>query len=406
MKLLLLQLLAIVLATRFCGAAAKRVGQPEVIGEIAAGVLLGPSLFGLLAPGASSFVFPPSSLPVLQLLSQIGVVLFMFVVGLELDPAYLRSKARAAIVVSLLSIAFPFVIGVAAALALYTNYAPPNVPFYSFGLFLGIAMSITAFPVLARILKERNLTQTSLGVTALTCAAIGDVTAWSILAFVVAVTTAGSAATLLLTMVTTSAVFVLVMLFVVRPLLVRAVGHGTEAEHFGKPHLAIVMAVLLSSALATEMIGIHALFGAFVAGAVMPTQGTLRKVLDERLESVTSVFLLPLFFVVTGLRTQVGLLNDVTSWAICLGIVLVATVGKLGGTALAARWTGSPWRESFALGALMNTRGLMELVALNVGYDLGILTPEIFTILVIMALVTTAITGPLLTRIMYDKRRR
>jgi Kef-type K+ transport system membrane component KefB len=393
---LILQLIVILLAARGLGRVANRLGQPAVIGEITAGVLLGPSLLGWLAPRASALLFPDASMPVLQLLSQIGVLLFMFVVGLELEPSHLRGRARTAIAVSHFSIVIPFIFGVALSLALYRQYAPPGVPFYAFALFCGIAMSITAFPVLARILDERHLTHTPLGMTAITCAAVDDVTAWTILAFVVAVTTAGGALATLAAIVALSAMFVLVMIVVVRPVLRRMLKSGATGDTLGKGHLAIVLAVLLSSALITEVIGIHALFGAFVAGAVMPAAGTLRAALRDRLESMTSVFLLPLFFAYVGLRTHIGLLDDAASWAICLAIIGVAAAGKVGSTVIAGRWTGLAWRDALALGALMNTRGLMELVALNVGYDLGILTPKIFAMMVLMALATTAMTGPLL----------
>ena len=403
---LILQLIVILLAARVFGGVARRLGQPPVIGEIAAGVLLGPSLLGWVMPDASAFLFPSASMPTLQLLSQIGVLLFMFVVGVELEPSYLRGKAHAAVAVSHFSIIIPFTLGVSLSLALYTRYAPPGVPFHAFALFCGIAMSITAFPVLARILEERHLTHTPLGTTAITCAAVDDVTAWSLLAFVVAITTAGGAVEMLLAMVALSVMFVLLMIFVGRPILQRVLNPDTVGDTFSKERMAIVLAVMLSSALVTEIIGIHALFGAFVAGAIMPAGGTFRTVLRDRLESVSSVFLLPLFFAYTGLRTQIGLLDNVVSWAICLGIIAVATAGKLGGTVIAARWTGLPWRDSVALGALMNTRGLMELIALNVGYDLGILTPEIFAMMVLMALVTTAMTGPLLSLSLNWGRRR
>jgi Kef-type K+ transport system membrane component KefB len=403
---LILQLIVIVLAARGLGRLASGLGQPPVIGEIAAGVLLGPSLLGWVAPGMSGFLFPAASLPTLQLLSQIGVVLFMFVVGVELEASHLRGKAHAAVAVSHFSIVIPFTLGVALSLALYTEYAPAGVPFPSFALFLGIAMSITAFPVLARMLEERRLTQTPLGTTAITCAAVDDVTAWSLLAFVVAVTTSGGALTKLLVMMALSLLFVVAMLFIVRPVLQRALDPEKSGDTLSKERIAAILGVLLSSALITEIIGIHALFGAFVAGAIMPTGGVFRHVLRDRLEAISSVFLLPLFFVYTGLRTQIGLLDDVASWAICLTIILVATAGKLGGTVLAARWTGMGWRDSVALGALMNTRGLMELIALNVGYDLGILAPEIFAMMVLMALVTTAMTGPLLTLSLHWGTRR
>ena len=393
---LVIQLIVVLVAAQVLGILARRLRQPRVIGEIAAGVMLGPSLLGWAAPDAAAFLFPPGSLPTLQLLSQVGVLLFMFVVGLELDPGYLRGKARTAIVVSHVSIIVPFTLGVALSLALYSRYAPAGVPFHSFALFCGIAMSITAFPVLARILEDRHLTHTPLGTTAITCAAVDDVTAWSILAFVVAVTTAAGAVETLIAIVALSCVFVLVMIFVVRPVLQGALDPDDNRQAPGRARLAVALLVMLASSLVTEIIGIHALFGAFIAGAIMPA-GTFRSVLRDRIEGVGAVLLLPLFFVYTGLRTQIGLLDSVASWAICLAIVLVATAGKLGGTAAAARWTGLSWPDSVALGALMNTRGLMELVALNVGYDLGILTPEIFTMLVLMALVTTAMTGPLLS---------
>jgi Kef-type K+ transport system membrane component KefB len=394
---LILQLIVIVLVARAFGYLARRLGQPPVIGEIAAGVLLGPSLLGWLAPGPSAFLFPAAAMPTLQLLSQIGVLLFMFVVGVELEPAYLRGKAQAAIAVSHFGIIIPFILGVALSLLLYRSYAPAGIPFHAFALFSGIAMSITAFPVLARVLEERHLTHTSLGTTAITCAAVNDVTAWSILAFVVAITTAGRAVETLLAIVVLSVVFVLVMLFVGRPLLQRLLHPDETGDAFNKERIAIVLLVLLSSALVTELIGIHALFGAFVAGAIMPVGGAFRAGIRMRLESVSSVFLLPLFFAYTGLRTQIGLLDSVASWAVCLAVIVVATIGKLGGTAAAARWTGLSWPDAVALGALMNTRGLMELIALNVGYDLGILTPEIFAMMVLMALITTAMTGPLLS---------
>ncbi len=368
-----------------------------MIGEIAAGLALGPSLLGWLAPAASGVLFPDASLPILQLLSQIGVLLFMFVVGVELEPFRLRGQAGVAVAVSNVGIVVPFILGVALAFGLYGRFAPAGVPFHSFALFCGIATSITAFPVLARILEEHGLTHTPLGTTAIACAAVDDVTAWSILAFVVAVTTSGGAVATLLATIGLSAVFVLGMALVARPMLQRVLNPATMGETLSKERIAIVLAVMLSAALVTEVIGIHALFGAFVAGAVMPHAGPFRTAVRDRFDSLSSVFLLPIFFAYTGLRTHLGLLDDVASWTACLAIIVVATTGKLGGTAVAARWTGLPWRDAVALGALMNTRGLMELVALNVGYDLGILSPAIFTMMVVMALVTTAMTGPLLT---------
>jgi Kef-type K+ transport system membrane component KefB len=394
LPLLIVQMLVIVLATQFAGAVATSLRQPAVIGEIAAGLLLGPSLVGAAWPAAYAFLFPADSLDILQLLSQVGVILFMFTVGLDVDIAHLRQRAPTAIAVSHFSIVVPFLLGVAAALGLYQSYAPAGVPFHSFALFMGIALSITAFPVLARVIEERGLTRTPLGTTALACAAVDDVTAWSLLAVVVTLVTAGGISWQLALMVAVLTIFLAVMLRLVRPWLDRF--FEDVQMPLSRLRIAQVLIVLLASALATELIGIHALFGAFLAGVIMPVNHDFRQQLRERFEALSSVVLLPIFFAFTGLRTEVGLLNDATAWIVCGAIILVAVAGKLVGSMLAARWSGSSWHDSFVLGALMNTRGLMELVALNVGYDLGVLSPRIFTMLVLMALVTTAMTGPLI----------
>jgi len=366
-----------------------------VIGEMAAGVALGPSLLGTLSPQTYQFLFPASSLGTLSLLSQIGVILFMFIVGLDFKWAHVRHRARAAVVISNVSIVFPFLLGVCAALMLYSQHAPAGISFRAFALFMGIAMSITAFPVLARILGERRMLDTPVGAMALSCAAVDDVTAWTLLAFVVAVVTSGgSLATALLT-VGATAVFAAVMILVVRPLIRPALDVRAGQDAFSKERMALVIGIAFAAALATEIIGIHALFGAFLAGATLPAGDAVRNGLHDRLESFSSVLLLPLFFAFTGLRTQIGLLDDASSWLILAGVIGIATIGKLGGSALAARSTGMDWHNSFILGALMNTRGLMELIALNVGYDLGVISPEIFTVLVLMALMTTAMTGPM-----------
>jgi K+:H+ antiporter len=394
---LFVQLLVIIAASRLMGRVFSHCGQPSVVGEMAAGILLGPSLFGWLAPETFQFVFPATSLGVLKLLSQIGVCLFMFVVGMEVDVGHVRKKADVAVMVSHASIVIPYFLGVLLAYFLYSHLAQPGASFTAFALFMGISMSITAFPVLARILQERGLTKTFLGNTAITCAAVDDVTAWSILAFVVAIARATSMAASALNLVIVLA-FITLMTWGVRLVLPRWIGSAElEREEPSKGVLATVICVVVAAALTTEVIGIHALFGAFLAGAVMPETAGFRHKLSVRVENFSSVLLLPLFFAFTGLRTQIGLLNDVQGWLLCLGIIAVATLGKLGGSAMAARWSGMNWSESLQLGALMNTRGLMELIALNIGYDLGILSPRIFTMLVIMALATTMLTGPLLT---------
>ncbi|HJQ35695.1 MAG TPA: cation:proton antiporter [Thermoanaerobaculia bacterium] len=374
----LLQIILIVVCGRALGMLLKRFGQPAVVGEIAAGVLLGPSLFGRVAPDAFSFVFPAASLPSLQTLSHFGLVLFMFLVGLEFAPQLLRERKRAVIVISHVSIVVPFLLGTALAIYLYPRLAEPGVTFRSFTLFLGIAMSITAFPVLARILEERNLTRTKLGNTVIGCAAVDDVTAWSILAFVVMLVRAQTMATLALKLALL-AVFVLLTIFAVRPLM-------------RKPTLVTGLLLALVSAWITEELGVHALFGAFLAGAIIPKG---REALAQQLQGIVTV-LLPLFFAVTGLRTNVGSLATPELWLCCALVLLTAVAGKLGGALLAARATGFSWRDAAAVGVLMNTRGLMEMVVLNIGRDIGVISPSLFTMGVLMALVTTAMTTPLL----------
>ncbi len=396
-SMLFSQLILIISAARTVGSVFVKWGQPAVIGEMVAGILLGPSLLGWAFPATFHFVFTGSSLDTLKMLSQIGVCLFLFLVGMELDVNLLRQKAPTAVLVSHASILLPYFLGVALAVFLYADFAAPGTPFVSFALFMGISLSITAFPVLARILEERGLSKTILGATALTCAAVDDVTAWNLLAVVVAIAKNGGLTASLIRLVLVLG-FVAIMLFGVRKKLCHWLPNPIrEGMMPGKGVIAGMLIFVLASALMTEIIGINALFGAFLAGVVMPPQPAFREFLKVRLENFSSTFLLPLFFAFTGLRTQISLLNDAESWLICLGIILVATLGKWGGSMLAARFTGMNWRDSFALGALMNTRGLMELIALNLGYDLGILSPRIFAMLVIMALATTCLTGPLLT---------
>jgi Kef-type K+ transport system membrane component KefB len=403
---LLCQLIVIVLAARACGVVAAKLGQPAVIGEMIAGILLGPSLLGWAWPDFFRFVFPSSSLGSLRLFSQIGICLFMFVVGMELDVAHLRKQAKTAVLVSQVSILFPYLLGVTVSLFLYSTLAGTNTTFTAFALFIGISMSITAFPVLARILQERGLMQTALGSTAIACAATDDVTAWCLLAFVVAIAKAGGVAAAAFS-IGLVVVFVLFMLLWVKPTLSRWMERATQQGTApGKGMLAATVVFLFASALATDVMGIHALFGSFLAGVVMPTRGELRDFLKLRLEHFSSVFLLPLFFAFNGLRTQFGLLNDANDWLLCLGLIGIATLGKLGGAMVTARLTGVNWVDSFALGALMNTRGLVELIALNIGYDLGIISPRIFAMLVIMALVTTCMTGPLLSFADYLRTRK
>lgn len=395
LSILLLQVIVIVAAARWFGTLFNKIGQPSVIGEMIAGIILGPSLLGALFPATQSFLFPPSSMDLLKALSQLGVILFMFVVGLDLNLRHLRLKAHTAVLVSHASIMLPFLLGIGLSLLIYTSLASPDGSFTAFALFIGVAMSITAFPVLARIIEERGLTKTHLGITAIACAAVDDVTAWCVLAIVVAIAKADGLSSSLMT-ISVILLFIGMMLFLVKPRTKHLLGEKFRGGPASKGIVAYVLLIAFMSALFTEIIGIHALFGAFLAGVVMPSHEGFRNFLRERLEPFSASFLLPLFFAFTGLRTQIGLLDDWQSWLMCFGIIAVAVAGKLGGSMMAASWTGMSWQESFSLGALMNTRGLVELIVLNLGYDLGILPPRIFGMMVLMALTTTLMTGPLL----------
>jgi Kef-type K+ transport system membrane component KefB len=403
--ILLLQVTVILVAARVIGSLFHRLGQPAVIGEMVAGIVLGPSLLGLLLPAAQAFVFPATSMDTLRLLSQLGVILYMFVIGIELDLQHLRQRAHAALLISHASIIAPFCLGTILALFIYSALAPAHVSFLAFALFMGIAMSITAFPVLARIIEERGLSKSQLGNTAIACAAVDDVTAWCLLAFVVAIAKADGLGSSLLTLIL-AMLFIGLMLFLFKPRADRILSEAIHGETHSKSMVAGVLIFVFVAALSTEIIGIHALFGAFLAGVIIPTNSSLRSFLRERLETFSSVFLLPLFFAFTGLRTQIGLLAGTQSWLICAGIIAVAIAGKLGASMLAARWTGMSWHESLSLGALMNTRGLMELIVLNIGYDMGILSPRIFVMMVLMALFTTLMTGPVLALLEWTKKPR
>jgi Kef-type K+ transport system membrane component KefB len=389
---LLAALASVVLLGRVLGYLFRGIGQPPVIGEVVAGILLGPSLLGYFWPEAYTFILPQSVAPSLGLLSQLGVVLYMFLVGVELDTEVLRGQLRTTAAISLTSMAVPFALGLWLATGLYARFAPAGVPFTHFALFVGVAMSITAFPVLARILTDRGISTTPLGRLALTCAAIGDVTAWCLLAFVVGIVQSTQGRVWLPTALTLA--FIAFMFVVVRPAILALLERsGDRQRHDGA--LAMALVAVLVSAFATEAIGVHAIFGAFLLGAVIPHHSGLASLVKDRIESLVTILLLPAFFAFAGMRTEIRLLDDVTAWLTCAAIVLVATAGKFGGAVLPARLAGYQWRQAARLGILMNTRGLMELIVLNVGLDLGIITPALFTMMVIMALVTTMAAGPL-----------
>ncbi|WP_308004290.1 cation:proton antiporter [uncultured Chryseobacterium sp.] len=395
LALLLAQIVTIILVARLFGWICMKIKQPSVIGEMIAGIVLGPSLVGMYFPEFSAFLFPKESLGNLQFLSQIGLILFMYIVGMELDLSVLRKKAHDAVVISHASIIIPFALGIGLSYFIYKEFAPEGIQFTSFALFIAIAMSITAFPVLARIVQERNLQKTKLGTVVITCAAADDITAWCILAAVIAIVKAGSFESSLYVILMAIA-YVFFMIKIVRPFLKRIGDLQAGKSTINKPMVAIFFLTLILSAYATEVIGIHALFGAFMAGAIMPENAKFRTLFIDKVEDVALVLLLPLFFVFTGLRTQIGLLNDSHLWITAGFIILTAVIGKFAGSALTAKFLGINWKESLTIGALMNTRGLMELIVLNIGYDLGVLSPQIFAMMVIMALFTTFMTGPAL----------
>jgi len=389
----LLALAAVLVAGRTVGMLLKFVGQPAVIGEVVAGILLGPSLVGRLAPSVSNYILPPNVAPYLGLVAQIGVAFYMFLVGLELNAELLRRRASAAVATSHASIVVPFLLGSTLALYLYPRLSTSAVSFTSFALFMGVALSVTAFPVLARILADRGMTRSEFGAVALACAAADDVTAWCLLALVSGIARASGNDALAVVLLTGA--FIAGMFVVVGPLVRRFIAGSRDAAP--TPHTtAIILLAVLLSAVTTEFIGVHAIFGAFLFGTIVPHDSLLARQLSGRLEDFVTILLLPAFFAFTGMRTRIDLVAGYDQWLICGVIVLVATLGKFGGTFAAGRLTGLESRDAATLGILMNTRGLMELIVLNVGLDLGVISPTLFAMLVIMALVTTLATTPLL----------
>jgi Kef-type K+ transport system membrane component KefB len=390
----LLALSVIVVTARVVGQLAGLIGQPMVIGEVIGGIILGPSLLGRLAPGVFADLLPPSVVSFLGVYAQLGVILYLFLVGLELDLSIIRKSGHAVLAISHASILLPFLLGSALALPLYPRLSTSDVPFTVFALFVAVSLSVTAFPVLARILTDRGMSRSSMGAVALTCAAVDDVTAWCLLAVVVSV--AHSRASDAVQTVAFTIGFVIIVLGVVAPLVRRLIPLIDRSEDLTRTALSLVFIAMLAGAMTTEYIGIHGFFGAFLFGAIIPSGSRVARELNHRLDDFVAVLFLPAFFAYTGMRTDIGLVSGLGNWIICLTIIVAACAGKFGGTIVAARFSGLAWRDSAALGVLMNTRGLVGLIVLNMGLDLGIVSPTLFTMLVIMALVTTFLTTPIL----------
>jgi len=392
---LLFQIPVVILVTLACGSLARRLGQARVIGEIIGGILLGPSVFGRFAPASAHALFPQASMASFEILSTIGLILFLFLIGTEVNLEHLYRQRTSAALSSALSILVPFALGALLASPLRARFAPPGVRSTPFILFLGIAMSITAFPVLARILEERGIQRTKLGTTAILCAAVDDVVAWVILAVALALVGTGGGSASLAIRLMGLLIYLVAMIGVVRPIAARLLRFRRNKD-FSVELFCGMVAFAFASAAVTDALGVHPLFGAFLAGICFPRSTSWHETIRGRLEMLISALLLPLFFALTGMRTRLDLLNK-PSMRLWAAIVLAAaTLGKIGGATIAARWTGQPWRESLALGALLNTRGLVELVVLNIGYNVGVFSPTLFTMLVVMALVTTMCTTPIL----------
>ncbi len=395
-------LAVILIISRLFGQLAKRMGQPQVMGEVVAGIVLGPTVFGALAPELQSLVFPSDIIPTIGVVANLGLIFYMFLVGLELDWRQLQGRVSQAALISNASVAMPMMLGIAAAVPIFAVIAPPG-DFLPFALFMGVTMSITAFPVLARILVERRMLKAPLGAVVMAAAAVDDVTAWFLIALATAIAVAGTALDVLET-VGLALVFCVVMFAVVRPLLARMSGAYQEVGRVPGGWIAGIFAGVLLSAYATESIGIALIFGAFVMGLVMPRHDGLTEDVTSRIEDFVVTLLLPLFFVYTGLRTNFGLLDRPELWLITAALVAIAIVAKLGTATVAARVSGFDWHASTVVGTLMNTRGLTELIVLNLALEKGVISSALFAALVIMALVTTFMAGPILSLI--DKKNR
>ncbi|VTS06272.1 cation:proton antiporter [Tuwongella immobilis] len=411
---ILMQLVIIIAVARIAATLFRRLGQPNAVGEILAGLAMGPSLFGWLAPEWSAMIFQPhfESVPqamsnvaipkIFLILSQIGLILLLFQIGLEFDFGHLKQFGGSAVAISLSGIIVPMVTGIGLAYLVHSWMEPhPErgpVDRFGFALFLGVAMSITAIPILGRMMIELNITRTRLGTIVITAAAVDDAMGWILLATVAAIVSSGFDLMGTLTMLGMTIGFGALMIFVVRPLMVRWLRHSLARNDgdLTANSLTVVLVLLFLASIATNLIGIFAIFGAFLFGAVLSDQDAFREAVMRRLRDITTAFFLPIFFTYTGLRTQIGSLDTWQMWAVCGAVLVVATVGKFVACGIAARLSGFPRREAAIIGVMMNTRALMELIVINVGYDMGVIPPRMFTMLVIMAIMSTIITTPIL----------
>jgi len=395
---LIVAIATVLVSAQLIGWIFVRIGQPHVVGEMIAGILLGPSLFGHFFPATFAGIFSASSIAALDTLSQFGMLLFMFLVGVEVDAGSILRHKAVVVFTSNLSILLPLVLGATLAGLLYPAFAGQHVRFYLFALFVGTAMSVTAFPVLAGILRERGLLTTELGAVAISCAAIDDASAWLLLAVLNALVHSSQSGRQFLVIVLFLMVFVAVMLIPVRA-MVAFVERRFQSADSRMGLFSMRLLIMLAASWVTQRLGIHALFGAFVAGLAMYKDKRVIEETASKIEPLAVVLLLPVFFALTGLKTRMDLLGEGGGWYYAVFIIGVATIGKLGGASLASRATGLRWKDAIGLGILMNTRGLVELVILNAGLELGIISPSLFSIMVLVAIVTTFLTTPALSAI-------
>jgi len=412
---LLLQLTIILGTCRIVSIMGRNIGQTDVVCEMIAGVILGPSLLGLIAPDIQQWLFPnvplilesgtkiPNpSMSILFAISQLGLAIYMFLIGLELDTDQLKNNIKSAGLVSLAGIIIPFTLGAIAALFLYGNNQlfNPQITSWAAALYLGASMSITAFPLLARMLHERDIAKTSFGTLVLAAGSIDDATAWCLLAIVLA--SIKDSASIAVLAIGGGIEYVLFMVFLGKPLFKVFTRWTKRDRRVTQQTLTVLLILLMLCAWFTDFMGIYGVFGAFILGTVMP-RGEFAKQVRHYTEFLTSSFLLPIFFVFSGLNTQIGLVNTPELWGITIIIVAIAIIGKGIACMLAAKMAGENWRESATIGALMNARGLMELIILNIGLEQGVITPTLFTMMVIMAIVTTLITSPLVNFLLHRK---